>query len=225
MTKQAEGRGLVTNEEVLCKIFDNMWVYSPLGGISISDMLDHFDDVYRSHGVDHFLIDSFVKCGFADDDYTGQKGFVDQLRDFARTNNVQVHLVCHARKKTTEYEEPDEFDIKGTPALRDVADNVFIVWRKKKEEILRLQNLNNATDILEPSDEGNSEYDLNAPDCKIICAKQRNGHWEGKIGLFFDTDSCQYLSHSNDRPINYCDLFSQKMAAPEGSDESSAMSS
>ncbi|OGO94414.1 MAG: hypothetical protein A3F10_02720 [Coxiella sp. RIFCSPHIGHO2_12_FULL_42_15] len=59
-------------------------------------------------------------------------------------------------------------DIKGTGSITDLADNVFTVWRNKNKE---------------PSE----------PDAILQCDKQRNGEWEGKISLWFDSVSLHYL--------------------------------
>ena len=85
-----------------------------------------FEYAYRRYGVRHFLIDSLAKCGFGEDAYNEQKAFVDRLSDFARNNDIQVHLVCHSRKRNDESDLPDKFDIKGTGAITDMVDNVFI---------------------------------------------------------------------------------------------------
>ena len=45
-------------------------------------------------------------------------------------------------------------------------------------------------------------------DCLWVCDKQRNGGWEGKIGLWFDPKSLQYLSFHNQKPFRYVDYSS-----------------
>jgi twinkle protein len=58
-------------------------------------------------------------------------------------------------------------------------DNVFIVWRNK-------------TKALEREQDGTT--DESAPDALLSCEKQRNGEWEGRIPLWFEPDSQQYVS-------------------------------
>ena len=49
--------------------------------------------------ADHIVIDSLLKCGISEDDYKGQKDFVDRLQWLAKSNGIHIHLVCHMRKK------------------------------------------------------------------------------------------------------------------------------
>ena len=40
------------------------------------------------------------------------------------------------------------------------------------------------------------------PDALLICDKQRNGEWEGQIGLWFDKNSQQFLGNPGDEPLS-----------------------
>lgn len=84
---------------------------------------------------------------------------------------------------------------KGSEAISDLADNVFSVWRNKAKELeiqkLQLQKTKPASNLLDK------------PDCLLTCDKNRNGEWEGKIALWFDKPSYQYLNHQSQRPIQY----------------------
>ncbi|MFO6426560.1 hypothetical protein ACLBOM_13325 [Escherichia coli] len=40
-----------------------------------------------------------MKCGIGDDDYNGQKAFVDSICDFKNKTNSHVILVTHWRKR------------------------------------------------------------------------------------------------------------------------------
>jgi twinkle protein len=91
----------------------------------------------------------------------------------------------HIKKGKTENDVPGKFDIKGSGAITDLADNVFIVWRNKaKEAAIR------AGDDYSPDD----------PDALLILDKQRHGETEGRYRLFFDRSSLQYLEERNDIP-------------------------
>ena len=155
---------------------------------------------YRRHGVTQFLVDSLAKCGIGEDSYNDQKAFVDKLSDFARERNIHIHLVCHSRKGKEESEMPDKFDIKGSGSITDMADNVFIVWRNKEKE-RKVQEA-----------KGDYERDVarkSGPDAAVVCCKQRNGTgWEGRIKLWFDLASLQYLEASNGVPRQYYPLAS-----------------
>ena len=81
----------------------------------------------------------------------------------------------HSRKLADEFSPPGKFDAKGTGTITDLADNVVTVWRNKKKEYF-------------------PEKHADDPDALLICDKQRNGEWEGKVRLWFDKDSMQYMA-------------------------------
>ena len=70
-------------------------------------------------------------------------------------------------------------DVRGAGAITDLADSCFSVWRNKLKE-----------------DGKQTELDC---DAILRCDKQRNGEWEGSVGLYFDLDSNQYLEGHEDR--------------------------
>ena len=173
-----------------------LWVFNVQGTAKAERILDVFEYAYRRYGVSNFLIDSLAKCGFADDDYNGQKQFVDRLSDFARNNNVQVHLVCHSRKRNDEGDIPDKFDVKGSGGITDMVDNVYIVWRNKPKE----QKIQNSHD-----DFTRKQINRDEPDAILNCCKQREGEWEGMVRLWFDRRSLQYLDSWDAQPVRFCE--------------------
>lgn len=154
------------------------------GTAKATKILEIFDYAYRRYGYECFLVDSLAKCGFGEDDYNGQKQFIDKLMEFALKNCIQVHIVTHSRKLSSEDDTPGKMDVKGTGALTDMVDNVFMVWRNK------------------PKEENYHKY-KDQSDCIITCCKQRHWDWEGKIGLFFDRASFQYLEDAGIEPTVY----------------------
>ena len=84
--------------------------------------------------ISHFFIDSLMKCVGAEDDYNGQKAFVDELTSIARDHDMHIHLVHHIRKPNDESHKPNKYDYKGTGAITDQVDNVVSVWRNKPKE-------------------------------------------------------------------------------------------
>lgn len=172
---------------------DRLWIFDVQGTAKAERVLEVFEYALKRYGVKNFVVDSLAKCGFGEDAYNEQKDFVDKLGDFARNNDVHVHLVCHARKGKDESEVPDKFDVKGTGALTDMVDNIFIVWRNKpKEEKLR----NTRSDF----ERANLQK---TPDAIVECCKQRNGEWEGKVKLWFEPASLQYLEAFGIGPKRY----------------------
>jgi twinkle protein len=149
-----------------------LWMYDQQGTVKGDKMIAVIRYAADKFKVQHFIVDSLMKCGFGEDDYNGQKEFVDQLCAVARDTGVHIHLVHHSRKGKDEYAPPGKHDMKGTGAIIDQVDNLVIVWRNKKKEEVKQANNGMAPDT--------------EPDAMLIVEKQRNGEWEGKIGLWFD---------------------------------------
>jgi twinkle protein len=155
-----------------------LWLYDQQGTVRPEMMLAVIRYCADKLRVDHFVIDSLMKCGIDEDDFNRQKRFVDSLTAIARDTGIHLHLVAHSRKRADEFSPPGKMDVKGTGAITDQVDNVLTVWRNKRKES-ELQSGNNK-----------SGHD---PDALIICDKQRNGEWEGRVGLWFVPQAMQFV--------------------------------
>jgi twinkle protein len=172
---------------------DRIWVFDAMGTQKANDILSVFGYAARRYGVKFFVIDNLAKCGFGEDDYNGQKGFVDALTDFTRMQDVHVALVCHMRKTDAEERPGGKMDVKGTGGITDMADTLVTVWRnkvkeKKLRELARGKGEDGDAAILDAK-----ALDDEQPDAIIQCHKQRNGEHEPTIRLWFDRSSHQYL--------------------------------
>lgn len=160
---------------------DRIWIYDHMGAIEWKKVLAVLRYARQNFGITQFVVDSLMKCVKGEEDYNAQKDFVNDLCAFAQANGVHVHLVCHMRKGESEYKMPGKFDIKGSGAITDLVDNIFIVWRNKQAEAKK---------------DG-------SPTCVIACEKQRHGEFEGKWGFWFDPASQQYLERPDAIPVRY----------------------
>ena len=162
-----------------------LWAFDVTGKAKSDRILSVFEYAARRHQVAFFVIDNLAKCGFDEDDYNGQKDFVDKLTDLARELDVFLILVCHPKKVEDESKAPGKMDVKGSGAITDMADTVLSIWRNKakheKIERLESQRMPVPDDI------------ANLPDAVLACHKQRNGESEPKIALWFDRASHQFL--------------------------------
>ncbi len=163
-----------------------LWLYDQQGTVTAKQVAAVVRYCAKEKGITHFFVDSLMKCVASEDDYNGQKMFVDELTAIARDHGIHIHLVHHIRKPTDESHKPSKYDYKGTGAITDQVDNVISVWRNKAKEKKR--------------DEGKQVEDKD-PDALLICDKQRNGEWEGSIGLWFDKPSMQYVGGPGDAPL------------------------
>ena len=163
-----------------------LWLYDQQGTVTTRQVCAVVRYCAKERGITHFFVDSLMKCVSGEDDYNGQKLFVDELTAIARDNGIHIHLVHHIRKPADESHKPSKYDYKGSGSITDQVDNVISVWRNKAKEKKR--------------DEGKAIEDKD-PDALLICDKQRNGEWEGSIGLWFDRASMQYVGGPGDEPL------------------------
>lgn len=164
-----------------------IWMYDQQGTVNAETMIGVMRYCAEVKGCSHFVLDSLLKCGIGEDDYTGQKLFVDRICAVARDTGMHVHLVAHSRKAADETKPPGKMDVKGSGSITDQVDNVITWWRNKaKEDAIRQGKF----------------FDDQDPDAMLICDKQRNGEWEGKLGFWFDQKSLQFVENSNRIPFS-----------------------
>lgn len=133
----------------------------------------------KTLGVEHVLIDSMMKVVNGDDDYNGQKDFINRMTEVAKETQLHLHIVVHTRKPAESVERvPSKWDIKGSSSVTDLAHNVVTLWRNRAKE-------------------GDPTKNGDAPDQVLDIQKQRNGEFEGKFGLWFDPRSLQFLEHAS----------------------------
>ena len=176
----------------------NLWLFTLTGTAKSDRLLEIMKYAVRRYGIQLFVIDSLMKCGIGEDDYTGQKIFLDKLCDFKNKYNCHVILVTHSRKAESEDKPTGKMDVKGSSSITDLVDNVFIIWRNKIRE-RAIQAMNSG----EQPDQKEQAY-VSMPGAILLLDKQRNGEgWEGKVGLYFDQQSNQYKEEESGSPYNY----------------------
>ncbi len=177
---------------------DRLWLFGLTGTAKADRLLEIFHYARRRYGIQLFVIDSLMKCGIGDDDYNGQKAFVDALCDFKNKTNSHILLVTHSRKGDSEDKPTGKMDVKGTGAITDLTDNLFIIWRNKARE-RALQRIQAG----EPPGDKDQQL-LSGPASVLMLEKQRNGEgWEGGVPLFLDEQSHQFLMAEGATPYNY----------------------
>lgn len=176
---------------------EKLWLFNLTGTAKADKILEIFSYANKRYGIKFFVIDSLMKCGIGETDYDGQKEFMDKLCDFKNKHNAHIALVTHSRKGDSEEKPTGKMDVKGTGAVTDLADNVFIIWRNKAKERALQNSEENLTD--------REKAALQEPGAVLILDKQREGEgWEGKIGLEFDQQSNQYMNFGTQKyPFNY----------------------
>jgi twinkle protein len=121
-------------EEFLNRADNKLWIYDQLGSTNANKVLSVIYYGAEQLGIQHFVVDSLMKCSINEDDYNGQKKFVDQLCIAARDLNVHIHLIAHSRKTIDETTHtPSKFDVAGSATITNLADNCVSVYRNKKK--------------------------------------------------------------------------------------------
>lgn len=167
---------------------DKLWLYDHTGSCKPATMLAVIRYAVDKFRITHFVIDNLMKVVEGEDKYNDQKDFVAGLCTVAHDTGCHIHLVLHVKKGKSEGDMPNKFDIKGTGAITDLVDNVFIVWRNKPKE--ELERNNDRTKAAES-------------DAILSLVKQRNGEAEGVYGLWFDRNSMQYVEDSQAHPKHF----------------------
>jgi twinkle protein len=192
MVRQGEGASRPSREFVDAFLADDcagqrIWLYDQMGMVNPEKIAAVGGYAADKRGCTHFVVDSLLKCGMGEDDYNGQKRFVDRLCTLARDTGIHVHLVCHSRKGRDELTPPGKMDVRGAASITDQVDNVITVWRNKVKE--------------DAYDTGKG-YNPTDPDALMIVSKQRHGDWEKTCKLWFDTGSQQFIETHESGPIN-----------------------
>lgn len=167
---------------------DKMYLYDQQGTTSTDKVIAMSRYCATELGVKHIFIDSLMKCVKGEDDFNGQKNFVDELTALARDHNIHIHLVHHIRKLVSEEQQPNKHDLKGSGSISDQVDNVFLVWRNKKKENMRNRG---------------EQVDETQPDTFLMCEKQRNGESQDWYYLYYHSSSQQFLDTLGGSPMDF----------------------
>ena len=167
--------------EAMAYTDEKVWIYDETDTVESARILGASVYAATELGCKHIVIDSLVKCGLKTDDFNGQKELVDRLCWLAKTYDVHIHLVHHVRKRSSEQEKPDKFDIKGAGEITDLVDNVILIWRNKEKM-------------------GNPAL-ADQEDARLMVRKQRHGEWEGDFLLWYDLPSRRFLEERHACPL------------------------
>lgn len=170
---------------------DRLWLYNKQGTADRKALMGVVRYSAHELGIKHFVIDSLMKVVSGEDDYNAQKSFVDELCALARDLDIHIHLVHHIKKLGAETDKPDKFSVKGSGSIIDQVDNLLLLWRNKKKE------MDIAVKKAVAADE---------PDALLICDKQRNGEWEGRIALWYEKESQQFVGSATAAAINFSEF-------------------
>lgn len=129
------------------------------------------------------VIDSLMTIsdvGESDQGYNEQKKFINKLSVLCKALDIHIFLVAHLRKVTDELQAPDAQAIYGSSNIRNLTDNILMVYRNKLKEKWAMDG------------EKTEEELRGVPDCIVYIQKQRNFPYEGKFNFYFNKHSLTY---------------------------------
>ena len=173
---------------------DRLWIFDQMGSVSWNRMVGVVRYAVENLGIQHFVIDSLMKCGIAPDDYTTESQFVEELCSIAKSTGVHIHLVHHGRKPMNENTRMSKYEIRGSGQISDKVDNVVIISRNKKKE-RELMYTDHDPEIRKQ------------PDAWITIDKQRHGTGEeGDFPLYYSKEATSYSARQVPEPIFLIDM-------------------
>jgi len=174
-----------------------LWVFDVQGSSKASRILEVFWYARRRYRIELFVIDNLTKCGFDEDDYSGQKQFVEALADFARATDCHVMIVAHMRKTESEDRPSGKMGVKGSGGITDMAQTVFEVWRNKARERALIRA---AEPDAAPLPEKYQPGGIAGSDALLLCLKQNATGKEPTMRLWFDKETMQFLAGPDHKP-------------------------
>lgn len=168
-----------------------LWLYDHVGMVAPEKMVALIRYAKATFDIDVFVVDNLTKVVPGEDNYNGQKDFINQITTLASDLNIHIIVVMHVRKQASEADVPNKMSLKGAGSIADMVDNIIIVWRNKEKE-RQLRDGNNAK--------------VAEPDALLLIEKQRNAEGEESEATYlfwFDRMSHQYLEDRNGRLKTY----------------------
>jgi twinkle protein len=205
MVRQVVGTAKPTQDAIsraLHWLDGGLLIYERLGKAGVEGLLEIFAFAQAKYGCDQFVIDSLMRLGIGSEDYEGQEKAVFEMVDWTVARRVHLHLVAHSRKLGKGGAPPDAEDVKGAMEIGANAFNILTIWRNRSLE----KKVGEAK-----SDEERAEI-RQKPGVVLNVAKQRNGDFEGVVGLWFDPESYRYRS-AYDGPVWHREYLPVEQAA------------
>lgn len=127
----------------------------------------------------HAFIDSMMMVCSSEEHLDEQKQFMTGVVRMGIETGLHVHLIAHCRKPSDENKPPSKYDLRGSAAISDQADNVATVWMNQAKKAAAVK-------------------DRMQPDAFVTVEKQRNGAWEGRSQLWFHDESLRHTDEQQD---------------------------
>jgi twinkle protein len=157
-----------------------LWLFDHMGRLAPDQCIAVCRYFAQEQRGRHVVIDSMMMVCASEEHMDEQKQFVTDVVRVAQETGLHIHLVAHCRKpQRGEDEPPSKYDLRGSAAISDQCPNVVTIWANKAKKAKLEQN---------PQDVEAQQQ----PDALVTVEKQRNGEWEGRVKLWFDSASFRF---------------------------------
>lgn len=164
---------------------ERLWVFDHSGRVSPARLLAVLRYFAAEKSGTQIIVDSMMMVVGSEEHMDEQKQFVTDLVRVAQETGLHIHLIAHCRKPSgagagNDDAPPSKYDIRGSSAISDQSHNVVIL-HMNKPKLRAMQKGNAAPEV------------AIQPDFFVIVDKQRNGRFEGRIGLWIDAASLRFV--------------------------------
>ena len=204
MTKQSAGMAVPGNR-MIDRFHDwtdgRLWLFDHIGNLSVDKALALCRYFADQHQGTHVFLDSMMMICASEEKLDEQKRFATGVVRLAQETGLHIHIVTHCRKPAAgdESKLPTRYEIRGSSAISDQAQNVVVVWMNKAK-FAKLEMNRNDIDALDQ------------PCAVVKVDKQRKGRWEGKIQLWHHEPSLRFCDDRMTAVTPY-HLFNEMEAA------------
>lgn len=180
-------------EDWYSNISDRLVLFSYQGLANQLTLFNFIMSSTKTFNADVIIIDPLTMCIGDETKFHEVKKFIARIVAYAAKFQVCIILVHHTRKPQTfdirTYDVRNECvkeNVKGSTAITDLAQNVFVMAKNKKKT----------------QRASNSQIDDSEPDILLNLCKQRAGGWEGYIPLWLDRKTLNYCDTNERIPPN-----------------------
>lgn len=197
-------------DEVLRWLDGRLWLYDHTGIVHWQKLIEAFRWARRRLGINHFVVDNFMRIGILKDDYAQQAEASNQFAQLATELDCHIHLVVHKSKGDKRGGHGTTRDAGGAKEISGNAHNYVEIERdeKKGHDVSLVWQEYGAQQIGEAEFKSKLAGLEKVPDGKFILRKQREGEIQDfSKYLYFLYPGQQYSDyepgHDKHRPRNF----------------------
>ena len=172
------------------RLSEGLTIYDVMGRVKWQHMLSIIRYCAIELEVRHFVVDNLTALLPAGNDHTDlHQAFWSGCQAISRETGIHVHAVAHATKpdKGDESRMPSGYNIRGTGAVPDLAENLICVFRnKQKEDRIAAERADQET--------------REAPDVIVKVDKQKFWDFRGQLRYWIDRRALRFNQYGNMDP-------------------------